>query len=105
MMDGGRSGNLVPNVTIDDMGPKTVGNDLDNAWIHFDNVKLPKSAMLNRFAEIDSDGWLSCSLPVYAALICLFPQFRGLVSVSPDPVGQYHLRVPGVRPFEMIAQV
>ena len=36
------SGDLVDNVTIHDMGIKSVGNDLDNAWIHFDNVELPR---------------------------------------------------------------
>ena len=66
-------GALVDNVSIDDMGTKTVGNDLDNAWIHFDHVELPRSAMLNRFADIDEDG-------------------------------QYALRVPGIRPFDMIGQ-
>ena len=50
------SGNLVAGVEIDDMGTKTVGNDLDNAWIHFDKVELPYSAMLNRFAGIDVEG-------------------------------------------------
>jgi hypothetical protein len=35
------------------MGKKTVGNDLDNAWIAFENVKLPKSALLNRYDDDD----------------------------------------------------
>lgn len=34
------------------MGRKTVGNDLDNAWINFSNVRIPKTALLNRFANI-----------------------------------------------------
>merc|ERR1719150_2299174 len=34
------------------MGPKTTGNDLDNAWISFDRVYVPKSALLNRYADI-----------------------------------------------------
>jgi acyl-CoA oxidase len=29
----GQEGPLVPGVTVGDMGPKTVGNDLDNAWV------------------------------------------------------------------------
>jgi hypothetical protein len=29
-------GELVEGVTTGDMGPKTIGNDLDNAWIKFD---------------------------------------------------------------------
>lgn len=33
-----------------------VGNDLDNAWIRYDHVRLPKSALLNRYADIDDSG-------------------------------------------------
>ena len=50
------NGDVVDNVTMEDMGEKTVGNDLDNARIHFNNVKLPKSSMLNRYADIDASG-------------------------------------------------
>ncbi|GMH65904.1 hypothetical protein TL16_g06035, partial [Triparma laevis f. inornata] len=56
VMDFRQSGSLVPNVTIDDMGTKTVGNDLDNAWIDFTNVRLPKDSLLRRYAEVDGDG-------------------------------------------------
>jgi acyl-CoA oxidase len=31
-------GKVVPGVSLGDMGRKTTGNDLDNAWIKFDNV-------------------------------------------------------------------
>mmetsp|Transcript_3275 Transcript_3275/g.6213 ORF Transcript_3275/g.6213 Transcript_3275/m.6213 type:complete len:563 (+) Transcript_3275:49-1737(+) len=48
-------GNLMPGIRIDDMGTKTVANDLDNARVWFDNVKLPKDALLNKFADI-KDG-------------------------------------------------
>jgi len=56
VMDFRKDGKLVDGIVVDDMGKKTVGNDLDNAWIHFDNVTLPKSSMLNRYAEIEEDG-------------------------------------------------
>ena len=56
LMDLRRDGEIVDNVTMEDMGEKTVGNDLDNARIHFNNVRLPKSSMLNRYADIDSSG-------------------------------------------------
>ena len=52
LMDFRRDGELVAGIEIDDMGKKTVGNDLDNAWIHFDNVELPKSAMLSKYADV-----------------------------------------------------
>jgi acyl-CoA oxidase len=47
---------LVPGITLDDMGPKTAANSLDNAWIHFDGVRVPESALLNRYATIDANG-------------------------------------------------
>ena len=33
-----------------------MGNDLDNAWIKFENLKLSKDALLNRFADITDEG-------------------------------------------------
>ena len=48
-------GELVAGVSTTDMGLKTVGNDLDNASIAFDNVVIPKSALLSKFADIE-DG-------------------------------------------------
>jgi len=47
---------LVPGVRLADMGRKTVCNDLDNAWIAFDGVRVPRSALLDRYAGIDSQG-------------------------------------------------
>ncbi len=47
---------LVDGVTVEDMGRKTVGNDLDNASIIFQNVRVPKSALLNRYADVSKDG-------------------------------------------------
>jgi len=52
----GEEGGLLPGIRIVDMGTKTIANDLDNARVWFDNVKLPKSALLNKFADIDDDG-------------------------------------------------
>ena len=49
-------GEVVAGVSHGDMGKKTVGNDLDNAWIAFTNVRLPRGALLNRFADIDENG-------------------------------------------------
>ena len=55
-MDFRKDGELVDGIVVDDMGEKTVGNDLDNAWIQFNNVELPKSSMLSKYAEISEDG-------------------------------------------------
>jgi len=49
-------GALVDGVRVEDMGGKTIANDLDNAKVYFDEVRLPKSALLNKFADIDDAG-------------------------------------------------
>lgn len=56
LIDLRQEGDLVSGVATQDMGIKTVGNDLDNAAIAFDDVTLPKSALLSRFADIAADG-------------------------------------------------
>jgi acyl-CoA oxidase len=49
-------GQLVKGVTINDMGAKTIGNDLDNASISYDHVKLPLDSLLNRYSDLSEDG-------------------------------------------------
>ena len=46
----------MPGIRIEDMGIKTIANDLDNARVWFDQVRLPKSALLNKFCEIDDNN-------------------------------------------------
>ncbi|KAJ1626367.1 acyl-CoA dehydrogenase/oxidase [Pavlovales sp. CCMP2436] len=53
----GATRQLVPGITCEDMGLKTIGNDLDNAALCFDKVKIPKSALLDKFATIDGDQY------------------------------------------------
>jgi len=54
----GEEGNLLPGIRIEDMGYKTVANDLDNARVWFDKVRLPKSALLNKFADIQDNRYV-----------------------------------------------
>jgi acyl-CoA oxidase len=58
IMDFRRNGKLVEGVEIGDMGIKTTANDLDNAWIRFNNVLLPKEALLNRYCKIENDKYV-----------------------------------------------
>lgn len=51
-------GNLCQGIRIEDMGNKTVANDLDNARVWFDNVRMPHSSLLNRFADIQDDKYV-----------------------------------------------
>tara|TARA_B100000768_G_C10952500_1_gene238254 strand:- start:168 stop:326 length:159 start_codon:yes stop_codon:yes gene_type:complete len=36
-------GALLPGIRVEDMGTKTVANDLDNARVWFDQVRLPRT--------------------------------------------------------------
>lgn len=56
VMDFRKDGELVQGISVDDMGRKTVGNDLDNAWIQFEQVELDKSAMLSKYAQVTDDS-------------------------------------------------
>jgi alkylation response protein AidB-like acyl-CoA dehydrogenase len=47
-----KDGKVVPNIELADMGVKTVGNDLDNAWIAFHKLRVPHSTLLSRYAEV-----------------------------------------------------
>ena len=39
----------IPGVTIEDMGYKMGLNGVDNAKLSFDNVRVPRTALLNRY--------------------------------------------------------
>ena len=43
---------------VEDMGFKTVANDLDNARVWFDKVRMPKSALLNKFCDIKDNEYV-----------------------------------------------
>lgn len=52
------SGNLLPGIRIEDMGAKTIANDLDNARVWFNNVILPKNSLLNKFSDISNNQYV-----------------------------------------------
>ena len=49
-----QGGELTKGVMTGDMGVKTIANDLDNAWIAFDNVRVPHSNLLSRYGDVDA---------------------------------------------------
>merc|ERR1719341_322394 len=53
-----RNGKLVEGVEMGDMGVKTIGNDLDNAWISFKNVWIPKDALLSRYGYMEGNAYV-----------------------------------------------
>lgn len=49
----------LPGITIGDCGKKEGQDGIDNGFILFDNVRIPKDNMLNRLSDVDDDGKFS----------------------------------------------
>ncbi|WP_448851818.1 acyl-CoA dehydrogenase family protein [Corynebacterium sp. 335C] len=49
-------GNPMPGVTIGDHGHKGGLVGVDNGTLLFDNVRVPRTALLNRFGDVDEEG-------------------------------------------------
>ena len=49
-------GAVLPGVTVEDCGVKAGLNGVDNGSITFDHVRVPRSALLNRYGDVAEDG-------------------------------------------------
>ena len=54
--------NVLPGVTVWDMGYKIGVNGVDNASIGFDNVRIPRDNMLDANASLSADGEYKCDI-------------------------------------------
>ncbi len=50
------SGNILPKIKIEDCGEKLGLNGVDNGRIWFDQVRIPASDLLDKFASVDENG-------------------------------------------------
>lgn len=50
---------LLPGVRIGDMGSKMGLQGVDNGWIQFDHVRIPRANMLRRYAQVSRSGVFS----------------------------------------------
>jgi acyl-CoA oxidase len=57
-----KRGKVLPGIRIEDCGPKMGLNGVDNGRIWFDDVRVPREALLNKFADVSPEG-------VYASAI------------------------------------
>jgi acyl-CoA oxidase len=53
------TGKPMPGVRIEDCGPKAGLNGVDNGRLWFSGVRVPREALLNRYADVASDGTYS----------------------------------------------
>jgi len=52
----------MPGVKIEDCGEKMGLNGVDNGRLWFDQVRIPRESLLNRFAQVDSNGAYSSDI-------------------------------------------
>ncbi len=58
-----QAGSVLPDIRIEDDGAKGGLNGVDNGRIWFDNARVPRTALLDRFASIDDDGEYVSDIP------------------------------------------
>jgi acyl-CoA oxidase len=58
-----QGGKPMPGVHIEDDGHKAGHNGVDNGRLGFGAVRVPRTALLNRFADVAPDGTYSSSIP------------------------------------------
>ncbi|EAL65771.1 acyl-CoA oxidase [Dictyostelium discoideum AX4] len=56
-------GELLPGVTVRDISLKNCYNGIDNGGLSFNNVRIPRENMLDRFSRVDANGKYHCDLP------------------------------------------
>lgn len=73
-----------PGVTIADAGRKAGLNGVDNGRLSFDHVRVPRSALLDRYGHVDADGSYSSPIesPNRRFFTMLGTLVRGRVSVA-----------------------
>src|SRR5699024_11932984 len=49
-------GELLPGVSSEDDGPKGGLNGIDNGRLAFDQVRIPRTNLLNRYGDVSPDG-------------------------------------------------
>jgi hypothetical protein len=52
-------GKLAKGVEIGDMAQKSAARDLDNVWINFKDLLIDKSCLLNKYADIQDNKYVS----------------------------------------------
>ncbi|XP_063847738.1 uncharacterized protein LOC135092899 isoform X2 [Scylla paramamosain] len=53
---------ILPNVRVEDMGHKLGLNGVDNAKLSFNNVRVPRENLLNRYSDVTADGEFSSKI-------------------------------------------
>ncbi len=78
------SGRTLPGVSIEDCGPKAGLAGVDNGRLAFDHVRVPREALLDRYAQVAADGTYSSDVasPSRRFFTVLGALVRGRVSIA-----------------------
>ena len=76
------TGRLVPGVVTGDMGKKTTGVDLDNAWVRFDKLRVGRDRLLNRYGEVLGNEYVAKAKGVRTMDMIGQRLFTGRVAVA-----------------------
>ncbi|HMM93514.1 acyl-CoA dehydrogenase [Phycicoccus sp.] len=84
-----RDGEVLPGVRVEDCGAKLGLEGVDNGRLWFDDVRVPRENLLDRFATIDPDGTYRSSIenPDRRFFTMLGTLVQGRVSVGGGAVG------------------
>lgn len=58
-----KQGNFLPGIGGEDDGHKGGLNGIDNGMLHFTNVRVPRTNLLNRYGDVAEDGSYSSPIP------------------------------------------
>lgn len=77
-------GRPLPGITVEDCGPKAGLNGVDNGRLWFDQVRVPRTDLLNRYGDVAADGTYSSPIesPNRRFFTMLGTLIRGRVSVA-----------------------
>ncbi|PPK92121.1 acyl-CoA oxidase [Kineococcus xinjiangensis] len=85
-----RDGQALPGITLSDCGRKAGLNGVDNGRIMFDQVRVPRTALLDRYAQVAEDGTYSSLIKSANArfFTMLGALVKGRVSISGGALSQ-----------------
>jgi acyl-CoA oxidase len=83
------SGAVLPGIEIEDCGPKLGLDGVDNGRIRFDNVRVPREALLDRYAQVSAEGEYTSPIenPTRRFFTMLGTLVQGRVSVCGAGIG------------------
>lgn len=82
------TGELMPNVKIGDIGKKHGHQGVDNGWIQFHKVRVPRSHMLQKWAKLERDGTYSPPPSPAVMYATLIPERLTLILSTTQLAGQ-----------------